>query len=219
MDKVFWLDRWRRHDIGFHQPHVHEQLKRFWPTLNLEKDGAVFVPLAGKSRDMVWLAEQGYRILGVELSDIAIGEFFAELGLAPEKASTSDFGIYHAGPFTLFCGDVFGLTADVLKGTSAAYDRAALVALPPDMRPRYAKLLAQIVPQSALIFLISLDYPEHEISGPPFAVSHREIERLFGSTFEISLLEARDGLAASDNLKKRGVTKLEEAAYLLRRRT
>ena len=34
----------------------------------------------------------------------------------------------------------------------------------------------------------------------------------------VEVLDVRDGLADSDNLKKRGVTQLQETAYLLRRR-
>jgi thiopurine S-methyltransferase len=218
MDKAFWLERWQRRDIGFHQLQIHEQLKRFWPSLNLEPESAVFVPLAGKSRDMVWLATQGHRVIGVELSDIAVREFFEEGGETPKRISAGQFEISSAGPFSIYGGDFFELPAEALKDVAAVYERAALIALPPGMRAYYAETLVRIVPRDAVIFLISVDYPEHEITGPPFSVARSEIDRLFGSAFEIEVLEARDGLAASDNLRKRGVTRLEETAYLLRRR-
>lgn len=218
MDKAFWLERWQRRDIGFHQLQIHEQLKRFWPSLNLEPESTVFVPLAGKSRDMVWLATQGHRVIGVELSDIAVREFFEEGGETPKRISAGQFEISSAGPFSIYCGDFFELPAEALKDVAAVYERAALIALPPGMRAYYAETLVRIVPRDAVIFLISVDYPEHEITGPPFSVARSEIDRLFGSAFEIEVLEARDGLAASDNLRKRGVTRLEETAYLLRRR-
>jgi thiopurine S-methyltransferase len=218
MDKAFWQERWLRRDIGFHQPHIHEQLTRLWPSLDLARGSAVFVPLAGKSRDMVWLATQGHRVVGVELSDIAVREFFEEGGKTPKRTSAGRFEISSAGPFSIYCGDFFDFPAEALKDVAAVYDRAALIALPPDMRARYAETLERIVPRNAVIFLIGIDYPEHEIIGPPFAVTSGEIDRLFGAAFEITVLEARDGLAASDNLKRRGVTRLEETAYLLRRR-
>jgi thiopurine S-methyltransferase len=218
MDKAFWQERWQRRDIGFHQPHIHEQLQRLWPSLDLARGSAVFVPLAGKSRDMVWLATQGHRVVGIELSDIAVREFFEEGGRTPKRTSAGKFEISSAGPFSMYCGDFFELPAQALKDVAAVYDRAALIALPPSMRAHYADTLARIVPRNAVIFLIAIDYPEHEIIGPPFSVSRSEIDRLFGGAFEITVLEARDGLAASDNLKKRGITRLEETAYLLRRR-
>ena len=217
MDKAFWEQRWQNRDIAFHQPHVYEQLKQLWPLLNLHRESAVFVPMAGKSRDMIWLATQGHRIIGVELSDIAVREFFTEGGQTPARTSEGDFEISSAGPFSLYCGDFFDLRPEALSDVVAVYDRAALIALPAAERKRYAETLAYILPRDAIIFLVALDYPEHEISGPPFSVPRQEIERLFGETFKVAVLDAHDGLAACANLRKRGVTRLEETTYLLRR--
>ncbi|RUP08519.1 thiopurine S-methyltransferase [Hyphomicrobium sp.] len=219
MDKAFWHERWQRREIGFHQQRIHALLSRFWPQLGLPQGSAVFVPLAGKSRDMAWLATQGHRVIGVELSDVAVREFFEEAGLVPDRSSAGVFEIFSAGPFALYCGDFFELTADDLKDVVAVYDRAALIALPPQMRAAYAEALARILPRAAIIFLIAIDYPEGEITGPPFAVPSDEVLRLYGDNFEIEVLESRDGLADSDNLKKRGVTRLAETVYLLRRRS
>lgn len=218
MDKTFWTERWKRRDIGFHQPHIQEQLKRFWPTLGLPVASTVFVPLSGKSCDMVWLATQGHRVVGVELSDVAVREFFQDGGQAPEVRSEGPFDVFSAGPFHLYRGDFFETSAEMLKDIVAVYDRAALIALPPDLRPRYAEKLASVIPRAAVVLLIALDYPEHEMSGPPFSVTRDEVERLYGDRFQIDVLEARDGLAASGNLRRRGVTQLRETAYLLRRR-
>jgi thiopurine S-methyltransferase len=218
MDKAFWTERWKRRDIGFHQPHVHEQLKQFWPTLGLPFASKVFVPLAGKSRDMVWLATQGHQIVGVELSDVAVREFFQDGGQTPEVRSDGPFDVFSAGPFSLYRGDFFEISPDALTDVAAVYDRAALVALTPEMRVRYASKLMNVIPREAVLFLVALDYPEHEISGPPFAVTREEVERLYGDTFNIDVLEDRDGLAASGNLRRRGVSRLTETTYLLRRR-
>jgi thiopurine S-methyltransferase len=218
MDKAFWQERWQRRDIGFHQQQVHDQLSRFWPSLGLTPGSTVFVPLAGKSRDMIWLAMQGHYVIGVELSDIAVREFFQEGGQSPARSQEGPFEVSSVGPFKLYCGDFFDLSSEALGDVAAVYDRAALVALPPDLRSHYAKTLAAIVPRKAPIFLIAIDYPEHEITGPPFPVTRDDVERLFGGSFSIEVLETRDGLAASDNLMKRGVTRLEETTYLLRRR-
>lgn len=217
MDHGFWRDRWQRGEIGFHQPHVHAQLQRFWPSLALPRGSAVFVPLSGKSRDMAWLAEQGHRVIGAELSELAVRDFFKESGLTPSVISGGPFQIFEAGPFKIYQGDFFSLSPDALQGVAACYDRAAMIALPPDMRPRYAKKLAEILPPDAVIMAISIEYPEGEIKGPPFSVPRDEVRMLFGKQYEIDVLEERDGLAASANLKQRGVTKLQEIAYLLRR--
>jgi thiopurine S-methyltransferase len=218
MDKTFWHDRWQRHEIGFHQQHIHAQLLRFWPTLGLPRESAVFVPLAGKSRDMVWLATQRHRVIGVELSDVAVHEFFEEGGRAPKRTWSGVFEISSAGPFELYCGDFFDFPSEALTNVVAVYDRAALIALPPGMRAHYAETLARIIPQDAIIFLIAIEYPENEITGPPFAVPADEVRSLYGKAFDIEVLDVRDALAANDHLKKRGVTRLEETVYLLRRR-
>lgn len=218
MEKTFWTERWKRRDIGFHQPHVHDQLKQFWPTLGLSVGSTVFVPLAGKSCDMVWLATQGHRVVGVELSDVAVKEFFKDGGQTPKITSDGPFDHFSAGPFNLYRGDFFEMSAEMVGDVVAVYDRAALIALPADLRERYAKKLASIIPTTAIIFLVALDYPEHELSGPPFSVTREEVQRLYGDAFDIQVLEARDGLEASGNLRHRGVTQLQETAYVLRRR-
>jgi thiopurine S-methyltransferase len=219
MDHGFWQDRWERGETGFHQPHIHAQLQQFWPGLNLARGGSVFVPLCGKSRDMAWLAEQGHAVIGAELSERAVHAFFAEAGLEPTVTSSGAFQIFEAGPFKIYQGDFFALPADALRDVAACYDRAALIALPPEMRPDYAEKLAALLPPSAQVLMISIEYPEGEIKGPPFSVSGSEVRALFGSAFEITVLEDRDALAASENLRQRGVTRLVETAYRLRRRT
>ncbi len=218
MDRSFWQERWQRGEIGFHQARVNGLLSRLWPKLALPKDSTVFVPLAGKSQDMAWLASEGHSVIGVELSEIAVRDFFEESGLAPEVTSDGRFEISTVGPFKLYCGDFFNLTAEDLKDVTAVYDRAALIALPPEIRRRYAEALARVLPRDAVIFLISIEYPDGVLSGVPFSVSQAEIEKLYGSAFDLEILERRDGLTHSENLKKRGVTWLEETAYLLRRR-
>jgi len=218
MNKTFWTERWQRRDIGFHQPHIHEQLTRLWPTLGLPVASTVFVPLAGKTRDMVWLATQGHRVIGVELSEVAVREFFQDGGQTPDVRSDGPFDVYSAGPFSLYRGDFFEMPGEALAGVAAVYDRAALIALPPDLRVRYAQKLTSILPREAVVFLIAVAYPEGEISGPPFSLTRDDVENLYGDAFRIEVLEDRDGLDGSGNLKRRGVTELRETAYLLRRR-
>jgi thiopurine S-methyltransferase len=218
MDRGFWEDRWQRGEIGFHQPNIHAQLQKFWPGLGLPKGSAVFVPLSGKSRDMAWLAEQGHKVVGAELSELAVRDFFDESGLSPMVSTSGLFQIFEAGPFKIYHGDFFALAPSALHGVAACYDRAALIALPPSMRPQYADKLTNSLPSDAEILAISIEYPEGEIQGPPFSVTSDEVCALYGNTFEIDILEERDGLAESDFLRKRGITKLKEIAHLLRRR-
>lgn len=218
MDPNFWLERWQRNEIGFHQDKVQPALALHWPKLGLHKDARVLVPLCGKSLDMVWLAGQGHHVIGAELSEKALQEFLAGQTLKEVSAANAGgFKTFSAGPFELWCGDFFALDAETVKAT-AAYDRAALVAMPPEMQPRYAKKLAELIPKGGQILLIGLDYNSSEMQGPPFAIPQDQVRRLFEADFDVTVLDARDGLTTSEHLKKRGITRLEEATYVLRRR-
>ncbi|HEY7670106.1 MAG TPA: thiopurine S-methyltransferase [Hyphomicrobium sp.] len=217
MDTTFWRERWRNQDIGFHQPMIHALLEKHWPRVGLNRGSAVFVPLCGKSLDMVWLAEQGHMVVGAELSEIAIDSFFAERGLEPAVRAVGSFLVKTAGPYELWCGDIFDLPHDAVAGIAGVYDRAALVAFPADLQQRYCEKLKELLPAAAPILLITLDYDSERMTGPPFAVPRRQVDRLFADSYAISELECRDALDASPHLRQRGLTALREYAYLLRR--
>ena len=218
MDRTFWIERWQKHDIGFHQPKFQPALTKHWPAVNVAKGATVLVPLAGKSLDMVWLAEQGHRVVGVELSELAVAEFFAERGQHPSVRRDGQFNVSFSDQIEIWQGDFFALSADDLPPIDAAYDRAALVAMPGDMQKRYAAKLAELVPANAPVLLVGLDYNQNEMQGPPFALPQSEIRTLLGPQFTVDVLDVRDGLTTSQHLIKRGVTRLEEATYLLKRR-
>jgi len=121
-----------RQEIGFHQDEVNPYLREYWQELHAARDGTVFVPLCGKSRDMLWLREQGHPVLGVELSAIAVQAFFGENGLIPDHAARGKFYSGEADNIRILCGDFFDLCKDDMANVSAVYDRASLVALPPE---------------------------------------------------------------------------------------
>jgi thiopurine S-methyltransferase len=176
----------------------------------------VFVPLCGKSVDMVWLADRGHPVIGNELSERAVGEFLAEHGLDATVRSEGALTVHTAAAYELWCGDVFAMPADALAGVEAVYDRASLVALPPEMRRRYAAHLADILPQQVAILVIAFEYDQSEMDGPPFAVTEDEIRELFPG-FELRPLADEDVLATHTDLRARGLTRLRETAVELRR--
>jgi thiopurine S-methyltransferase len=218
MDHNFWLKRWQANEIGFHGADVQPALAKHWSKLDAPKGARVFVPLCGKSVDMVWLASQGLMVVGAELSEVAIDAFFAEHGLVPHTREEDAFKIKSAGAFELWCGDFFALEREKLGSVPFAYDRAALVAMPPDMQQRYAKKMAGLMPAHSKTLLVGLAYNQGEMNGPPFSVPRERVRELFDPAFDVSVIDARDGLAKGDHLAKRGVTWLEEATYLLRRK-
>jgi thiopurine S-methyltransferase len=218
MDPAFWRERWKNEDIGFHQPDLHALLQEHWPRLQIRAGSSVFVPLCGKSLDMVWLAQQGHQVIGAELSERAVDDFFAERGIIPTVRTVGGFTIKLAGPYEIWCGDFFDLPAAAVADVRGVYDRAALIALPPALQERYAEKLAEIVPAGAPILLITLDYDQAQMSGPPFSTPRAQVHNLFDDEYAVSEIVCRDVLDAHPHFKQRGLTALEECGYLLRRR-
>lgn len=218
MDPDFWHRRWREGRTGFHQDRPTPLLLEHWPALALAPGSRVFVPLAGKSLDLAWLAVQGHRVLGVELSPLAVAQFFDGHGLTPQVHESRYGRHYRAGDIELICGDVFDLDADALAGCSAVYDRAALIALPPELRLRYVRELHAHLPAGCSGLLITLEYPPHEKQGPPFAVPEAEVRELYARDWSVATLERRDILAQQPGFAAEGVTALETVAYRLSRK-
>ncbi len=161
---------------------------------------------------------RGHRIVGSELSAIAVRDFFAERGLVPASTAAGPFVRHAAGPYEILEGDALALTADVLGPVAAVYDRAALVALPPEMRATYAASLAGLLTRPARALLIAFEYPQELKGGPPFSVDAAEIRRLFEPAFELRQLERLDVLAANPRFAEFGIPALHETAFLLERR-
>ena len=215
MDTEFWLQRWQQGQTGFHQTRVMPLLQKHWAGLGLATDSRVLVPLAGKTLDIIWLAEQGHRVLAVELSPIAVRQFFEEQGLHPDIQPVPHGTRYRAGPIEVLCGDIFDLDATTLSGCAGCYDRAALIALPPDLRARYVHHVYGQLPAGCRTLLLTLDYPQPEMDGPPFPVPASEIEALYGDRWHIECLETRDILAQEPKFASRGVSRLETGVFRL----
>lgn len=215
MKKEFWLERWERAETGFHEGVANAYLMQYWQDLHLARDSKVFVPLCGKSVDMQWLMQQGHPVAGVELSEIAVQAFFSENGYTPVISTRDKFRQYEANNIRILCGDFFDLKREDVAGVSAVYDRASMVALPPEMRPGYAQHLLTILPPKTQILLITFDYPQAEMPGPPFAFDAAEVEALFKEKADIKLLGQFDMLAQNPRFQQRGLTRLQESIYLL----
>ena len=192
-------------------------LQKHWATLELPAGSRVLVPLCGKTLDMHWLAAQGHRVLGVELSSLAVEQFFAEAGITPQRHSSANGEHYLAGPIEIICGDAFALDPTLLSDIAGVYDRAALIALPPALRQHYRDTLYARLPVGCRGVLITLEYPQDEKQGPPFSVEQTEVERLFATPWHASLLERRDILDQQPDFRAQGVSALSTAVYRLQR--
>ena len=215
MEKDFWLERWEKEETGFHQGEINPYLRQYWEELHHPDGGEIFVPLCGKSLDMLWLRSQGYDVLGVELSSVAVQAFFKENGYVPKLGKHPRFDCYEADRMRILCGDFFDLTREDLADVHTVYDRASLIALPPAMRKSYAQHLVSILPPATQILLVTVDYPQAEMQGPPFAVSAAEVAELYRDYAEIRLIKQADVLADHPRFVARGINRLHENIFIL----
>jgi thiopurine S-methyltransferase len=214
VNKSFWIERWSKNEIGFHQSAVNQYLQSHWPRLGVAKGATVFVPLCGKSLDMIWLREQGYLVVGVEVARVAVREFFSEHKLKSQISVEPFFERWEAEGFTVLAGDLLEFSREDLPRIDAVFDRASLIAFPPDMRPRYVEKMRALVPRTATTLLVSLTYPQAEMKGPPFSVDEAEVRRLY-SNQKIEKLFDEDVLSRPENARfqERGITQMSEQVY------
>lgn len=218
MEPTYWQQRWANNQIGFHQDNRNTLLDKFLARLEVPRGGRIFVPLCGKGVEMVWLAGQGHRVIGVEISPIAVEAFFAEHDLVVQREQHGAFIRWCSGPIEILCGDFFDLTSADLTDVAAVYDRAALIALPEALRNAYAHHMAIILPDAVHYLLLTFEYPPEQMQGPPFSVDAVEVQGLFSARCTIEALEGREALSVYPHLKNAGLTRLQEHAFLLRTR-
>ena len=214
MDPDFWHERWAADEIGFHQHETNRYLEQFWSRLGLT-GGRILVPLCGKSLDMLWLQRQGHAVAGIEISPLAVEAFFGEAGLQAERAQGPGYTCWSAGGVDLFCGDFFGLDRTDIGPVDGFYDRAALVALPRSRRPAYVKHLLELLPVVTRGLLVTLDYDQDEMDGPPFAVSPGEVDQLFADEFTIEHVHEANVLDSNPPFRERGLSRLIEHIFIL----
>ena len=188
MDHAFWLKRWDSGQIGFHADDTHPMLLRHWDDIHADPSGAVFVPLCGKSNDMLWLREKGHDVAGSELSAIAVSAFFNENAIDSTLRECGPFTCHVAPGYRLLCGDFFDLTPDTTGQIGAVYDRAALIALSPEQRADYVAHLAGLLVPGTQILLVTVQYDPDLIAPPPFSIGGDEVARLYDPFYVVDRL-------------------------------
>lgn len=191
MDVNFWRQRWESNNIAFHKSAAHTLLVEHFSELSLAKRSRVFVPLCGKTLDIAWLLSQGYRVAGAELIEIAIAQLFEALGMVPTITKLGAVSLYSAPDIDIFVGNILDVSSEQLGSVDAVYDRAALVALPDTMRQQYTTHLMEIT-RTAPQLLITFEYDQTLMAGPPFSVNTAEVHQHYGSNYEVSLVSTTD---------------------------
>ena len=186
-----WHQRWDENRIGFHRLETNPTLSDHWSKLSLPSNASVLVPLCGKSLDMHWLDQQGHTVVGIELVEKAVKQFFDDASMLTEEESKHSGNKYSAGKIHLYHADFFEVQPDETP-FDAWYDRAALVALPSNIRPAYVEQLCQLTAANSKGLMVTFDYPQSEMQGPPFALPDTEVEQLFSEHFEVERVQWTD---------------------------
>ena len=210
MTADYWLERWREGRTGFHLADVNPLLVEHSAVFN--EATRVLVPLCGKSADLEWLVTHGCQVVGVELVELAAQAFFAERGFAPTRREAGDFVVYEHGNLAIWVGDFFATTSAQLGMFDAAYDRAAMIALPAELRNRYALHLQTLLAPRARLLLITLHFDVP--GGPPFSVPPEEVNGAFPGA-EVRLLASLDSSADPPSAVKRGARFEHENVYVV----
>ena len=191
MEAKFWQDRWQENRIGFHESAANPALVNHIQALNLQQNARIFVPLCGKSLDLGWLLTQGYRVAGCELVALAVEQLFEELGETPVVDTVGSLQRFSIPALDVYVGDIFELDATELGAVDAVYDRAALVALPDQMRRRYASHLMSLTNRAQQL-IVTFDYDQSKMDGPPFSVPDAMVAELYDSHYQLTLLQAEN---------------------------
>ena len=212
----YWIQQWRDNKINFHQNSFEPFLEKHFPEM---KPTTVLIPMCGKSKDILFFAQRGHQVIGVEVSELACDAFFSENGIKYTTENIEYFKIYKSKYVTIYCGDFFKVKPEFLNAVSFIYDRAALIALPKETRKNYVvRLLALCSNSSAItktILLISLEHTAKERTGPPFSVDKVEIQSLYGSSFEVREVDSNEDKIISETHKGFRSAIVLERVYLL----
>lgn len=219
MELDFWHDKWVKNEVGFHLDAPHSWLVKAVEDLDVSKGQTAFVPLCGKTHDIDFLLQQGLSVVANELSELAVDALFSRLKLQPTITSWSTGKRYQSKQLTVFAGDFFQLTADDLFNVYQTpihwvYDRAALVALPLPMRKQYCQSLVDLCPQAKQI-LMTLDYDQTQMPGPPFSVTPQEVNEHYEASYAVDSLHQQNIIEKEPRFKQRGLTAFHQRLYLL----
>lgn len=212
----FWLNLWREGKTIFHRDEVNTDLSTQWPSLQLQTAATVLVPLCGKSLDMLWLAEQGFQVIGIELSEQAVLQFGEENRLTLVKKIHSQAISYVTESLTIWVADIFSLDPAFIVPIDAIYDRAALIALPANLRSQYVRICQQRLKARGKILLKTMHYDESQMRGPPFSVSGAEVRQLYSNCQTIlSIRETNRQVDEQDPLHARGLREVTDRVWYL----
>ncbi|XP_056154681.1 probable thiopurine S-methyltransferase isoform X2 [Lampris incognitus] len=214
-----WEERWQDDKIGFHQPHVHKMLESNIDKVLAGRTGVrFFFPLCGKAVDMKWLADMGHSVVGVEIAEKAIRQFFEENNMTYSEEPVPTIPgakVYKSSELniSLYQCDLYSFSSSTEGQFGAIWDRGSLVAINPKDREKYASLIISLMAKDCRYLLDTLLYNPELYKGPPFFVPNDQVQRLFGNSCDVELLQSADAL--TDRQRGWGLDFLTENIHLI----
>mgnify|MGYP001185405432 CR=1 FL=1 len=228
VDNNFWFDCWQNNKLGFNQETPNATLVKFFTTFSIPEKSRAFVPLCGKSIDMIWLLNQKIEVLGVELSPLAIQAFFDENKLSYSRTNLGPFKLWEANdqPITILEGDIFLLEPVLLEKLKPinkwpfdfVYDRASLIALPPKSREKYYNLYKSLMSDKSKALILTIEYESNSFEGPPFSVPEKEVFNSLENVFKIEILGYEKVKPLSTRFLESGLEEIGQKAYKVEKR-
>lgn len=223
----YWIDRWQEGRTGFHRDAPHPWLREFGAEVGVQPGARVLVPLSGKSLDLLWIEQQGGQVAAIELAEQAVESFHRENSRTFERSAIQGRPRYLSGSILTLVDDIFDVSPESLSPEGSAqnssgpfdliYDRAALIALDPPTRQRYAAHIARFLAPQGKILLVTADYEQSEMAGPPFSVPDSEVQALFPD-FHHEPKAEQNLLVQEERWRERGLSRMAERCAVLSRR-
>lgn len=219
MEKEFWLNVWQGGVLGFHRNEYHPKLIQNLKKIKLPENARSFVPLCGKSLDMIYLLSLGQKVSAIEICPIAVNSFFEENNIHFNKSQKENLTLFHNDELNIYCGDYFELEKSSLGQIDFVYDRASNIALPPDMRKKYYKKMAELTNEGTQFLILNFEHSSDTYQGPPFAVFPEEIEKEYGQYFdlEFEILDSWQQEIKGERFNSQGISKGDYKAIKITR--
>jgi len=214
MDLEFWKQAWRDGRTAFHQGQTSPHLVRHLPLLNINENDHVLLPLCGKSLDLLYLQDLNLKVTGIEISELAIEQFQAEHPREYKQTKKGNFTVYQNEKLEIWNGDFFEFHSDITSPIHYVFDRAAMVTLPFDLRKHYAEKLCEFLNLGAKILLVTFEYPQEKVPGPPFSVNKDEVELLY-KDFKVQEIYRETITAISPKFVEAGIQQVQNVCYLI----
>ncbi|MFN3852457.1 MAG: thiopurine S-methyltransferase [Spirosomataceae bacterium] len=205
MEASFWIKSWELGGFytSFHRRDIHPYVLEYMTPDEIENKN-ILVPLCGKTLDMLYLAQYANKVIGVELVEEAIVQFFDENNLPYEMI---DDETYVSGNITLLKKDFMALTTEEIGQIDWIYDRASLVALPYEMRVDYLRAIDRLSDVGTKQLIITLEYFPL-INSAPFCIKPNEVDDYYGAGHIIKHVER-------PNLPNHGMVRKWNLDYLI----